>query len=167
MAWAYAWAAQYISQEYVLTPNSARFLVMMLTPPTTDPGMAPQEAPPPFSSSAPLQARHLMERQIGAVEVIVQVWQRMMWGLTGLLALTALLAAATGWGRFFHLVAAAGILLSAIGTLVAMRLLISQSYGGMDPLPIRSHVYVGLGQSAYAWLLLLAFARRPAAERTA
>jgi len=151
------WATQHVSQEYVLTPNSVRFLLMMVTPQAAASG--PRRAEPENRSGSmgafdaapenPREARARLERQIGWVEGIVYVWRRVMWSVAGFLELAALLAAITRRSRLLHLLAGGVILLSTVATLVAMRLL------------IRSHVYVAAIQSAYGVVLLIAFARRP------
>ena len=163
------WATQYVSQEYVLTPNSARFFLMMVTPPAAASG--PRRAEPEhrpgsigvFDSAPenPREVRARLERQIGWVEGIVYVWRRVMWSVAGFLELVALLVVITRRSRLLHLRAGVVILLSTVATLVGMRLLIDPDHGGMEPLAIRAHIYVAAVQSAYGVVLLIAFARRP------
>lgn len=165
VAWALAWATPWlIEQSQILKINSARAFLLMLIPVEQPQHARPGAGPAnPGSEAGGITAEELgklIKRQIPAVEATVFVWRRIMWGVAGFVGLAALLAAVTGWSRFFHLLTAVVILLSTATTLIAMQLLIHPDYGGMAPLPLRSHIYVGLGQSAYGWLLLIAFARR-------
>jgi len=169
MAWMCAWATPWVVEKSkVLEVNSTRVFLMMM--PAGGPwaqasdragGTSATGEPEPSGAMTREEFHKLTNEQIPAVEVIVYVWKRVMWGVAGFLGLVALLVAITGKSRLFHLLAAVVIFVSTVATLVAMRLLIDPDYGGMEPLPVRSHVYVAAAQSAYGVVLLIAFARKP------
>ena len=162
----WAWGAWGVSQEYVLTPNSARFLLAMLMPASeADSGSAITTTPNALPEETPRERRQRIERQIGTVEVIIYVWRRVMLGVVVVLELAALLSALTRWYRPLHLTAAVVMLLATVGTMVALRLLMSPAYGGMAPLAWQTHAYVAGAQLAYPILLLLAFGPKPIRSR--
>jgi len=101
-------------------------------------------------------------------EVVVYVWERVMYTVAGVLVLAAVAGLFTLWGRGSHLAAAAAILLSTAGTLVGMRLLVSPEGAAFHPLPLESYLLAGVGQSLYGLVLLIAFCprgnRRPGAS---
>ena len=182
LAVGWVFLAHEASQRYVLTANSARVMGLLLIPPrslsdvksrattasspslaVTIPGMNPPETADEEETTAAMtaaQMRKLIRQQIPAVEVIVHIWRWAMWGVGGWLGLMSLLAAISSRARPFMLMAVGVILLSTIASLVAMRLLIDPDYGGMPPLLIWSYIIVAAGQSAWAWVLLIAY-RRP------
>jgi hypothetical protein len=96
------------------------------------------------------------------VETTVYAWERMMYGVAGLLVVAALASWVTRRARMAHLVAAVTMLLGTAATLAAMRWIEHPSGGNMPPLPIRQYLLAGSTLSAYAWVLLVAFARRTA-----
>ena len=181
VAWLGAWQAYEVSQEYVLDASSARRYLMLASPSFRDILLFPSlflrpESQPtsrPASRSAAhdelspreiLDAYNELDRQDAAIQVIVTVWRRIIWGVAGFVGLTALLAAVTQMSRLFHLLAAGVILLSTMVTLVGMSFLIDPDYGGMEPLAWRWYFCVAAIQSAYGFMLLLAFARNPKAK---
>ncbi len=169
VAAACVWGAQWVA-DYVGTMNSARVLGALMT------AAIPQQPAPvrslpnqlfggmgatPPVTPAQRESSRQMREQLGAVEAIVYVWRRIMWGLAAVLEAVALLSAMTRRVRLWHLLAAAAILLSTAATIVGMRMLVDPRWGGMPELPVRSYVYVAAVQSAYALVLLLAFVKRP------
>lgn len=157
MAWVFVVGAPWlIEKSQILQVNSTRWFIPLMMP-----GAAAGDSEGGLDAEG---FKHLVDEQVPFVEAVVEGWKRGMWVVAGLIGLCALLAALTGRSRMFQLPASVFILLSTIGTLVVIQLLVHPDYGGMEPLPIRSHVYVALGQSVYGWLLLAAFIRRPKAR---
>jgi hypothetical protein len=183
----------------VRTINSVRYLMIAMMPclPPPDEGqrpglsgllpLGPRPAVEPRPDPAQVAAYNQMKRQIAAVEGLTYIWERLMWGLCGLLAAVALLSWVTPWGRFWHLLAAAAIFLMTAATLAGARYLDIPDGGGFGIWPLSGptyealmarlglptggglgapnlllHVYLIMGGifSAYGWLLVIIFARR-------
>ena len=154
------WAAPLAAQKYVLTPNSARIFFAWLASGTSRADTTVGSSnPADTDEEADAFDPDQLQNQIAWVEGTVFVWQKIMYGLAISLGSLALLAAMTRWVRLMHLIAAGLIFLCTAATLVAMRLMIHPDYGGMDPLSIWSYVIVAGVQSAYGFILLIAFAR--------
>jgi hypothetical protein len=215
MAGAYLWGADValnggqrwgLSWEGLRRINSARAIMMTLAPPPALRSQAdgvrpafggifplaivPQPAgASPTDDSEQIRASHRHVREVAAVEGAAWVWQRMVWGLCGLLAVVALLSWITPWGRAWHLVAALPILLVAFLSVASLRYLeipdgqgmalwplkpewytaLTQRWGipeggGLPPLPARTYLVFGTVMSAYGWLLIGLFARRAVPE---
>ncbi|GMU22825.1 MAG: hypothetical protein AMXMBFR13_29090 [Phycisphaerae bacterium] len=153
--------------------NSARVLGAMMAPSSDEPeepsarpgGLLPFARPAWVQSPEQREAHERITRQVGSVEVIAIVWERIMWGTAGFLALMALLSWITRYGRLWHIVAAIAILLSTAATVVGLRMLILPEYGGMPELPPRTYWALGIIQSMYGWILLVIFAL-PAARQS-
>lgn len=144
--------------DYVGSMNSARVLGAWLS------GMHRQSheaaGGEPLDTPAPPSPEELRQ-QVGTVEVVVIAWRWSVRITAGLLWLTAVVGAWTGSPRRSQLVAAGLLILSTILTLTGLAVLTRPQWGGMDPLPTATYVLVGAVQSCYAWVLLIAFARRP------
>ena len=133
------------------------------------PGLFPGLTPPPPATDVPMVSLDpaVLRRQIAWTEAIVRLWRRGMEVVAGLL----LLAGALGlyrprWSRGLHLAAAAIILLATMATLAVLRLLMNPGYGGLEPLSLWTHLGVAATASLYAWVLLIAFARRRPLSRS-
>jgi NADH:ubiquinone oxidoreductase subunit K len=171
----WAGSAQYIA-DYVRTMNSARLIGMLMTS-----GMDPQEdeesalpgrslfqrPPPAGSPQAERRAQQRREnleqqqKQIAYVEVVVFIWERIMYAVAGFLALVGLFSLRGKTVRLLHLLAAGCLLLSPAITLIAMSLLINPERGGMPPLSLWTYVIVIATQSTYGLVLLAAYTRKP------
>ena len=96
------------------------------------------------------QQRQHIERvkvQVAWAEGVIYVWRRVMWGISGLLALCALLSVLARV-RPFQLAAAVVILLSTGVTLVGMWFLVHPERGAMPPLPVPSQA---LASPVFIW----------------
>lgn len=120
-----------------------------------------QDADMPFLP--PVLPPSQLSRATRYAEVVIFIWRRLIYGVAGMLALIALLGLATRRVRGPHLFAAAVILLTTAATVVAMRLLVDPARGAFHPLPLTSYLLAAGLQSAYAIVLLGAFARKPLA----
>lgn len=105
----------------------------------------------------------VLTKQIGTTAVIAYVWKYLMYITAAILEVAAFLGT-TRHGRRAYLVAGWAILVSTVCTIVAMKLLIDPSFGGMESLARRSYVYIALIQGGYGAILLAVFwpgKRRP------
>ena len=148
-------------------------------------------SPPPRPGSAPTlspeqrQAYERGLRELAAVEGTAWVWERVMWALCTLLVAVALLSWVTPWGRLFHLLGAAAIIVVTFFSLACLRYLelpdsrgqslwplSLQAYaalmekwdlpegGGLPPLLPRTYLALAAILSTYGWVLVGVFARR-------
>lgn len=174
VAWALYWGSSQIT-ERVQSVNSARVITALMAgsavaaePPTygTGSSILPFGGPPPRRAAAPdpkqLEALDRIKRQVATVEVLILVWKYLIWGLAAILAAVSLLSVATRWSRPLNLTAGGLILLSTVGTLVALRVAIDPDRGGMPPLPLRTYLAAAVVQSSYGFVLLALFWRRVA-----
>ncbi len=108
----------------------------------------------------------VLTKQIGTTLVITYAWKYLMYLTAAILEVAAFLGT-TRHRRKAHLAAACAILISTICTIVAMKLLISPSFGGMESLAKRSYIYIALIQGGYGAVLLVVTLSRwkPAAQR--
>jgi len=102
-----------------------------------------------------------LARQSEAVETTTYIWRWSMMAVAVLLTCAAILSLATRQTRPLHLLAALVILVSTVGTYVAIRQLVNPARGGLEEQPPRFYVLVLSLQSLYGWALLFLFARRP------
>jgi len=140
-----------------LPPRREVLPALPFLPPSNDQAAQAKAEPQPLGD---------IQQQTMYVEVVAFVWERMMYGLSVLLALVGVGSLLTRMARPLHLVAAGAIALSTVGTVVGMALLASNTKGGfnrIEPLAIRWYVYVAIAQAFYGFVLLTAFARKPAA----
>jgi hypothetical protein len=124
-----------------------------------NPSGTPEIAPEPVELVRPLPMSELTAAS-AAAEVIVHVWERIMYGVAALLATAGLIGVLSRWVRGPHLIAAAIILLSTLGTLIGMRMLVDPSRGAFHSLPLESYLLAGIGQAGYGVVLLATFARK-------
>jgi len=97
----------------------------------------------------------VLTKQIGTTFVITYAWKFLMYITAAILEVAAFLGT-TRHGRRAYLAAACAILISTVCTVVAMKLLVAPSFGGMESLARRSYVYIALIQGGYGAILLLA-----------
>ncbi|MBI4581734.1 MAG: hypothetical protein HY718_18705 [Planctomycetes bacterium] len=126
-------------------------------------GDASDSRPPAAVPELPLER---LTRATAHAETIVFVWERVMYGVAAVLGLAGVVGLATSWVRVSHLIAAIVVLLSAVGTIVGMRLLVSPDGGAFHELSVKSYVVAGVVQSLYGWVLLGVFRLRPAGTKT-
>lgn len=171
VAMAFALAGWYWAEKQVLPINTARVLdIHMLqtglrikadnwnsgrlsaTGPSTDPaGRRKQDITQDLKDTE--QQIAVLTDQIGTTAVIAYVWKCLMYVAATLLEVAALLGT-TRHARRAHLAAGCVVLISTACTLVAMKLLVNPSFGGMESLSIRSYVYLALIQGGYGVILL-------------
>jgi hypothetical protein len=163
VAVAFALAGWFGSQQYVLKVNFSRLLEVEMLRVKSKILTTRSEANPEQEAQQELDVEAL-QRQIAAAWVIARVWEYLMYVAAVILEAMAILAAIGRRPRVAHLVAALTILLSTFGTLEAIHLLVRPDFGGMQALPVRSYLYVGLLQGSYGAVLLavLLTGRRPA-----
>ncbi len=101
-----------------------------------------------------------LTEQMATTAIIAYVWKYLMFLTAAILEMAALLST-TRRRRGAHLVAAWAVLISTACTLIAMRLLVSPSFGGMESLSIRSYLYIATIQGSYGALLLAVFLKKP------
>lgn len=205
MAGVYLWCTSFVLDggerwglgwEGVRRINSARALMSVMIPRAPAPEMKPRSplrgllpfAPGPVDEPDPAQvaAYERMKKQIIAVEGVVYIWERLMWGFCGFLAAVALLSWLTPWGRLWHLLGAGAVFLITALTLAGMRYVDIPDGGGYGIWPFSGptcaswltrlgvptggglgapnllpRIYFAMGAilSAYGWLLVAAFLR--------
>jgi len=168
---ALAWAlSTWKISRHMGSINFARTLLAAMTPQTPGTQPAVRLPPNPLFPVGPAVAlpRDKPETEVSRrspppffyVEGVVYVWEKVMYGVAGLLGLVGILSLSRRLVRGLHLIAGGVILLSTVGTLVGMYLLSAPDKGGLQPLWIGTHILVALVQSAYGVAVLLAFARR-------
>lgn len=107
----------------------------------------------------------VLTEQIGITLVITYAWKYLMYLTAAILEVAAFLST-TRHRRKACLAAACTILISTICTIVAMKLLISPSFGGMESLAKRSYIYITLIQGGYgAVLLVVSLSQRKSAAQ--
>ncbi|MDM8006882.1 MAG: hypothetical protein QUV05_12140 [Phycisphaerae bacterium] len=174
VAMAFALAGWYWAEKQVLPVNTARVLEIHIlqtglrirtdhwnsgrmgaTGPSTDPvGRRKQDITQDLKDTE--QQIAALTKQIGTTAVIAYAWKYLMYLAAAFLEVAAVLST-THRGRRAHLAAGWVVLVSTICTLVAMRLLVHPSFGGMESLSIRSYLYIVLMQGGYGVILLLAY----------
>ncbi|HOA72119.1 MAG TPA: hypothetical protein PL151_05635 [Phycisphaerae bacterium] len=101
-----------------------------------------------------------LSRASASAEVIIHTWECVVYAVAGVSAVAGLIGLFSRWVRGPHLLAAALILLSTVGTLVAMRLLVDERAGAFHALPLLSYLLAAAGQSLYGIVLVALFARK-------
>ena len=172
VAMAFALAGWYQAEKQVLPVNSSRVIDIHLlqlkmridangqiSAPATGP------AKPANRLNDTEQQISLLTKQIGITAVIAYAWKYLMYLTAAILEVAAFLST-TRHRRKAHLAAACTILISTICTIVAMKLLISPSFGGMESLAKRSYIYIALIQGGYgAVLLVVSLSQRKSAAQ--
>ncbi len=171
----WAFGAQSVA-KHVKSMNSVRVIGMLMSPGPDQqqnaqpfsPGKSLFQRPPPIGSpQAERQARQRTEslrkqqEQIAYVEATVFVWERIMYALAGFLTLVGLFSLRGQLVRLLHLLAAASLLLSPAITITALYLLVDPSRGAMPPLSPWTYIIITATQSAYGFILLVAYTRKP------
>ncbi|MGQ9651778.1 MAG: hypothetical protein ACUVXJ_16870 [Phycisphaerae bacterium] len=171
VAMAFALAGWYWAEKQVLPINTARVLdihmlqtglrikadhwnsgKMNASGPSTDPaGRRKQDISQDLKDAE--QQIAVLTDQIGTTAVIAYAWKYLMYVAAAFLEVAALLGT-TRHARRARLAAGYVILISTACTLVAMKLLVDPSFGGMESLSIRSYVYLALIQGIYGVILL-------------
>jgi hypothetical protein len=100
-----------------------------------------------------------LQRASRTVEIVVYVWKGMMYGVAALLGAAVVVSWLTGRTRPAHLVVAGLMLVGSTATLAGMWIIESPVGGAMPPLPWDRYLLAGVALSAYAWVLIVAFAR--------
>lgn len=101
-----------------------------------------------------------LTRATGQAEAVVWAWERALYCTAGIVALAGLIGLLTRWVRGPHLVAAVAIILSTVGTVVAMRVLVDPARAAFHPLPLESYMLAAVCQAAYGLVLSVAMIRK-------
>ena len=166
-----AWAR--LAADHVRSANTTRLMSMAMVggahPPGTS-GPSPLHAllssalrPPGSAKRSGGDVEPALRAQTAWVEGTVHWWTLGMNVVGGGLALAGLVGIWSRWWRALLLSAAAVILLATAATLVCLWMLMAPHLGGLPPFSWWTFAAVGVGQSAYGFLLLAFFALRPVA----
>lgn len=114
----------------------------------------------PGAQALPSTADHDPNRQTRMVELIVALWEKAAYGGAVVMVLGMLMARRWRRPRAGMLLAGTISLLGAAGSLIALRLLIHPSYGGLEDRPVLLHVLVFVVPALPGALLLVGGLRR-------